>query len=108
MINKRNIWPRFAGVDSEAYDRQLNLEERYQNLAAERLQLVSLDLESKAEALARSRDYANASAKYREALEQQKQINETFPLARLTTWGARLGCSGKPVTLLQNRCFSAA
>ena len=39
-----------AGVDSEAVDRQLNLEERYQNLAAESLQLVSLDLESKAEA----------------------------------------------------------
>ena len=70
-----------AGVDSEAYDRQLNLEERYQNLAAESLQLVSLDLESKAEALASSRDYANASTKYLEALEQQKQINETFPLS---------------------------
>ena len=70
-----------AGVDSEAYDRQLNLEERYQNLAAESLQLVSLDLESKAEALARSQDYTNASAKYLEALEQQKQINETFPLS---------------------------
>ena len=70
-----------AGVDSEAYDRQLNLEERYQNLAAERLLLVSLDLESKAEALARSRDYANARAKYLEAHEQQKQINETFPLS---------------------------
>ena len=70
-----------AGVDSEAYDRQLNLEERYQNLAAERLLRVSLDLESKAEALASSRDYANASAKYLEAHEQQKQINETFPLS---------------------------
>ncbi|MEE2988427.1 MAG: SUMF1/EgtB/PvdO family nonheme iron enzyme [Verrucomicrobiota bacterium] len=70
-----------AGVDSEAYDRQLNLEERYQNLAAERLLLVSLDLESKAEALAQSRDYANAREKYREAHEQQKQINETFPLS---------------------------
>ena len=70
-----------AGVDSEAYDRQLNLEERYQNLAAERLLLVSLDLESKAEALARSRDYANARARYREAQEQQEQINETFPLS---------------------------
>ena len=70
-----------VGVDSEAYDRQLYLEERYQNLAAERLLLVSLDLESKAEALARSRDFANASAKYLEAHEQQKQINETFPLS---------------------------
>ena len=69
------------GGDSKAYDRQLNLEKRYQNLAAERLLLVSLDLESKAEALARSRDYANARAKYREAHAQQKQINETFPLS---------------------------
>ena len=70
-----------AGGDSEAYDRQLNLEKRYQNLAAERLLLVSLDLESKAEALASSRDYENARAKYLEAHEQQKQINETFPLS---------------------------
>ena len=69
------------GVDSEAFDRQLNLEKRYQNIAAERLQLVSLDLESKAEALARSRDYANALTKYRESYEAQKQINETFPLS---------------------------
>ena len=70
-----------TGVDSEAYDRQLNLEERYQNLAAEHLLEVSLDLESKGEALASSRDYENARAKYREAFEAQKQINETFPLS---------------------------
>ena len=70
-----------AGVDSEALDRQLNLEERYQNLSAEPLLLASLDLESKAEALARSRDYANARAKYHEAHARQKQINETYPLS---------------------------
>ncbi len=68
-------------VDSEGYNRQMNLEERYQNLAAASLIAASLDLESKAEALASSRDYENASAKYREAYEQQKQINETFPLS---------------------------
>ena len=70
-----------TGVDSKAYDRQLNLEERYQNLAAEHLLVLSLDLESKAEALASSRDYENARAKCREAYEAQKQINETFPLS---------------------------
>jgi hypothetical protein len=70
-----------AGLDSEGYNRQMDLEERYQNLAAESLRAVSLDLESKAEALASSRDYENASAKYQEAFEQQKQINENFPLS---------------------------
>ena len=70
-----------TAVDSEGYNRQMNLEERYQNLAAASLRAASLDLESKAEALASSRDYENATAKYREAYEQQKQINETFPLS---------------------------
>lgn len=70
-----------TAVDSEGYNRQMNLEERYQNLAGASLRAVSLDLESQAEALASSRDYENASAKYREAYEQQKQINETFPLS---------------------------
>ena len=68
-------------VDSEGYNRQMNLKERYQNLAGASLRAVSLDLESKAEALASSRDYENASAKYREAYEKQRQINETFPLS---------------------------
>tara|TARA_Y100000385_G_scaffold271631_1_gene311743 strand:+ start:3443 stop:5197 length:1755 start_codon:yes stop_codon:yes gene_type:complete len=70
-----------TGVDSEGYNRQMNLEERYQNLAAESLRLVSLDLESKADALAYRQDHESAGAKYREAYEQQKQINETFPLS---------------------------
>ena len=69
------------GVDPEGYNRQMNLEERYQNLAAESLRLVSLDLEFKAEALATRQDYESARTKYREAYEQQKQINETFPLS---------------------------
>jgi hypothetical protein len=70
-----------TGVDSAGYNRQMNLEERYQNLAAKPLRLVSLDLESKAEALVIRQDYESACAKYREAYEQQKQINETFPLS---------------------------
>jgi hypothetical protein len=69
------------GVDSEGYNRQVNLDERYQNLAAEYLRLVSLDLELEAEALATNRDYEKARAKYREAYKEQKQINETFPLS---------------------------
>jgi len=70
-----------TGVDSEGYKRQMNLEERYQNLAAESLRLESLDLEFKAEALATNMDYENARKKYREAFQKQKQINETFPLS---------------------------
>ena len=70
-----------AGVDSEAYDRQLNLEKRYQDLAAGHILLVSLDLESKAEVLAMSREYENARTKYYEAYAQQELINETFPLS---------------------------
>jgi len=35
-----------TAVDSEGYNRQMNLEERYQNLAAASLRAVSLDLES--------------------------------------------------------------
>lgn len=70
-----------TGVDSEGYKRQVNLEERYQNLAAESLRVESLDLEFKAEALAAEEDYENARAMFREAFKKQKQINETFPLS---------------------------
>ena len=81
LIKQKDYMDATAGLDSEGYNRQMNLEERYQNIAAESLRAVSLDLESKAEALASSRDYENASAKYQEAFEQQKQINENFPLS---------------------------
>jgi hypothetical protein len=69
------------GVDPEGYNRQMNLDERYQSLAAEYLRLASLDLELEAAALAANRDYENARAKYREAYKEQKQINENFPLS---------------------------
>jgi len=70
-----------TGVDSEGYQRQANLEERYQNLAAESMRVESLDLEHKAEALAANQDYENARANYRKAYDNQKQINENFPLS---------------------------
>ncbi|MFT5837340.1 MAG: hypothetical protein ACI9ZV_000845, partial [Candidatus Azotimanducaceae bacterium] len=69
------------GVDSAGYKRQINLEERYQNQAAEALRIESRDLESEAEALATNKDYETARAKYREAYQQQEQINEAFPLS---------------------------
>lgn len=69
------------GVDSEGYKRQANLEERYQNIAAESLRLESLDLEFKAEALAADEDYEAALATYRKALEKQTEINENLPLS---------------------------
>jgi hypothetical protein len=81
-LNKQKEYLAAAnGVDSEGYNRQMNLEERYQNLAAKSLRLASLDLEFQAESLATRLDYESASAKYREAYEQQRQINETFPLS---------------------------
>ena len=70
-----------TGVDSEGYARMVNLEERYQNIAAESLSKESLELELQAEALATSRDYENASVKYSEAYEKQREINETYPLS---------------------------
>jgi hypothetical protein len=81
LDKQREYLAAITGVDSEGYKRQMELEERYQNLAAEHLRLVSLELEFEAEALAASRDYENARAKYREAYKDQKQINETFPLS---------------------------
>jgi hypothetical protein len=69
------------GVDSEGFNRQINLEERYQNLAAEALRVESIELEFEAEALATNDDYENARAKYRDAYDKQKQINESFPLS---------------------------
>lgn len=70
-----------TGVDSEGYTRQVNLEERYQNLAADVLRQESLDLELKAEALAASEDYEKARALYREAYKKQQNINETYPIS---------------------------
>jgi hypothetical protein len=69
------------GVDSKGHQRQINLEKRYQDLAAAALRQESLDLEVAAEALEADEDYENARAKYREAYQKQKQINETFPLS---------------------------
>jgi tetratricopeptide (TPR) repeat protein len=69
------------GVDSEGYQRQVNLEERYQNLAAEIVRRESLELEFQAEALAANEDYENARGKYRQAFRMQQQINETYPLS---------------------------
>lgn len=70
-----------TGVDSEGYTRQVNLEERYQNLAAEVLRQESLDFELQAEALAASEDYEKARALYREAYIKQQNINETYPIS---------------------------
>ena len=68
------------GVDSAAFERQVNLEERYQDLASDTLRRESQELEQQAEALAADQDYENARAKYREAYQKQRQINENYPL----------------------------
>lgn len=69
------------GVDSEGHKRQINLEERYQNLAAEVVRQESLEMEFKGEALAASEDFEQARAMYREAFRKQQQINENYPLS---------------------------
>ncbi|MDQ8194324.1 SUMF1/EgtB/PvdO family nonheme iron enzyme [Coraliomargarita sp. SDUM461004] len=81
-LNKQEAYlAAIQGVDSEGYQRQVALKERYQNLAAESLRAESLELERTAERLAESEDYEGARAQYRAAYQLQKQINENLPLS---------------------------
>jgi len=67
--------------DSDAQTRLRALDQRYQDLAAIELRDRSIALEAEAEALARAEDYEAARAKFREAFELQKRIDENFPLS---------------------------
>jgi tetratricopeptide (TPR) repeat protein len=69
------------GYHAEASQRLENLEKRYQDLSAEHLKETSVELESEAQALANDQEYAGARDKYQEACDQQKTINEDFPLS---------------------------
>jgi hypothetical protein len=69
------------GVDSGAQQRKVELEERYQTLAAESIRVESFELEAEAELLAAKKDYEQARVKYRDAFRKQQQINETYPLS---------------------------
>lgn len=69
------------GVDSDAQQRKVELEERYQTLAAESIRVESFELEAEAELLAAKKEYEQARAKYRDAFRKQQQINETYPLS---------------------------
>jgi formylglycine-generating enzyme required for sulfatase activity len=69
------------GHNTEASQRLDNLEKRYQDLSAEHLKVISLELESEALKLANAQSYEAARDKYQEAFEQQKTINEDFPLS---------------------------
>ncbi|NBB78022.1 MAG: SUMF1/EgtB/PvdO family nonheme iron enzyme [Verrucomicrobia bacterium] len=75
------------GLDSEGLQRQITLEKRYQDLAAEALYAESLELEREAEMLAASEDFEAARVKYRESLAKQRQINERFPLSAASNAG---------------------
>jgi hypothetical protein len=75
------------GLDSEGFQRQVNLEKRYQDLAAAALNRESLELEREAESLAAEQSFEAARAKYREALAKQQQINESFPLSAASNVG---------------------
>ncbi len=67
------------GFDSEASDRKIRLEQRYQEIASESLYQESLDLEKLADDFALKKDFDNAVTSYNKAFEKQQKINETFP-----------------------------
>ncbi|MDP4610884.1 MAG: formylglycine-generating enzyme family protein [Opitutales bacterium] len=73
---------KYPGVDSDAVKRRINLRKRYQDLAASSLLESSHQLEQEAQELAKVENYELARTKYGEAYEQQKKINEDFPLSR--------------------------
>lgn len=75
------------GLDSAGFQRQGNLEKRYQDLAAEVLNRESLELERVAASLAAEEDFEAARAKYMEAFAKQRQINESFPLSSASNVG---------------------
>jgi len=69
------------GHNAEALQHFKDLEQRYQNLSAERLRVKSAVSESEAQSLAQEDVYEAARDKYLEALETQDAINENFPLS---------------------------
>ena len=67
------------GFDSDATNRKIRLEQRYQEIASKSLHRESLDLEKQAETFALKKDFENAVIAYTKASEKQQKINETFP-----------------------------
>jgi tetratricopeptide (TPR) repeat protein len=67
------------GFDSEAFDRKIHLEKRYQEIASKSTYQESLNLEQQAEAFALKKDFENAIISYNKAFEKQQKINENFP-----------------------------
>lgn len=65
-------------IDSDAVARARDLDQRYQELASVELQRESLALEQEAARLAERDEYEAAEAKYRQAYERQRKINERF------------------------------
>ncbi|TVP77039.1 MAG: hypothetical protein EA353_11160 [Puniceicoccaceae bacterium] len=87
-LEKQNAYmAAISGMDSEGAQRRIDLEQRYQNLAASSLIEESLRLERAAEVLAASEDFEAARAKYRTAQAKQQQINENFPLSAASNVG---------------------
>lgn len=76
-----------SGLDSAGFQRQVDLEKRYQNLAAEALNRESLELEREGASLAAEEAFEAARAKYLEAFAKQRQINERFPLSAASNAG---------------------
>jgi len=69
-------------LDSAASLRLNELDQRYQDFAANILQRKSLELEAAAEELASEKNYEAARSKYREAYQLQDQINQQFPRSK--------------------------
>ena len=79
-IEKQNNYiEAINGFDSEASDRKIRLEQRYQEIASESLYQESLDLEKLADDFALKKDFDNAVTSYNKAFEKQQKINEAFP-----------------------------
>lgn len=89
------------GLDAEATKRLRDLTERYENVAAARLQERSLQLESEAEALAENQDYEAAQSKYEKAYALQDKINQRFPNSNAHN-------SGRAAALERRAVYSAA
>ena len=67
------------GFDSDAANRKIQLEQRYQEIASKSLYQESLILEEKAEGFILKKDFENAVIAYNKAFEKQQKINENFP-----------------------------
>lgn len=68
-------------ADSDGRTRLVNLDNRYQDIASRELSRNSLEFEVEAAGLEADGQYFEARSKYGEAFEEQKKINNNYPLS---------------------------